>query len=190
MDQLKELLKKECAYVPREETLDLFLAETVAMHLGAEEVIVPTGSTVRDLFIVKSGIMRSADMDGDKERTLGFGTAGSIFTSKHSFVKGLPSYYTFETCCPCEILLLPYDSYRRLLESCHDFAMWMLHYANEELFCNELRNAQVSNGTAKERYVALCKARPEILQNVKQRTIASYLRVSPEYLSRLRSLKF
>ena len=189
MEQLKRLLMKECDYEPREETLDLLLASSEAMTLGADFEIIPTGAVIRDLFIVKSGIIRSVDMDGEKERTLGFGTAGSVFTSKHSFVKGLPSYYTFETCCPSEILRLPFASYQRLIRDCPDFAMWMLYYANEELFLNEVRNSQVINGSAKERYLALCKARPEILRKVKQRTIASYLGVTPEYLSRLRKLK-
>lgn len=189
MRELKKLLLKECDYEPKEETLDQMLAATEVMNLGSDIEIVSTGEVVRDLFIVKSGIIRSVDMDGDKERTLGFGTAGSIFTSKHSFVKGLPSYYTFETCCPSVIMRLPYAAYRQLLQSNSDFAMWMLHYANEELFLNEVRNSQVSNGSAKERYFALCKARPEILRMVKQRIIASYLRVTPEYLCRLRKMK-
>lgn len=186
MKQLKELLYKECDHVPTEETLDQMLAETEEMRLGSDYEIIRAGAVVRDLFIVKSGIIRSVDMDGDKERTLGFGTAGSIFTSKHSLVKGLPSYYAFETCCPSVILRLPYASYRRLLEVNHDFVMWMLYYAYEEVFLTEVRHSLVSNGSAKERYQALCKTRPEIIQKVKQRIIASYLRVSPEYLSRLR----
>lgn len=188
MEQLKRLLIKECDYEPKVETLDLLLSSVESMDLGADIEVISTGAVVRDLFIVKSGIIRSVDMDGDKERTLGFGTAGSIFTSKHSFVKGLPSYYTFETCCPSEILRLPYARYQELLRECPDFAMWMLYYANEELFLNEVRNSQVINGSAKERYLAFCKARPEILRKVKQRTIASYLGVTPEYLSRLRKL--
>ena len=106
--------------------------------------------------------------------------------SKHSFVKHLPSYYLVDACCESTLLAVKCDDFNQLVRECPDFAVWSLHLAWEELFYQEYKNVNVNNGTAKERYLALQKNRPEIIGRVYQKTIASYLGISPEYLCRLR----
>lgn len=44
-------------------------------------------------------------------------------------------------------------------------------------------------GSAKERYVSFLKNRPEILNQVQLKVIASYLDVTPQYLSKLRKME-
>ncbi len=69
----------------------------------------------------------------------------------------------------------------------HRFAIWMFHLVMEELFYQEKKNSSVANGLAKERFEALYRYRPEIIDKVQQKDIASYLGISPEYLCRLKS---
>ena len=48
--------------------------------------------------------------------------------------------------------------------------------------------AQGDKGRRLQRYQALVRHRPEILRNVPLKIIASYLGITPEYLSTLRKL--
>lgn len=52
------------------------------------------------------------------------------------------------------------------------------------------KKESVINGNVEERYASIEQNRPEILQNVSLRIIASYLGVSPQYLSKIRNKKF
>ncbi len=183
---LRQLLKQECGYIPSETTLDLFLEHTEELVLDAGVTLINPGDVDNNMYIVAKGIIRFADMDGEKERTFAFATPGTIFMTKHSFVHNLPSYYQVETCSPSVLLKIKHRRYDELVGSNHDFAMWMLNLAHEELFYQELKNSRVNNGSAKERFFAIVKNRPEIIGCVQQKIIASYLNISPEYLSRLR----
>lgn len=57
-----------------------------------------------------------------------------------------------------------------------------------QIFFFEMKNRIIS-GTAKERYISFFKNRPEILNQVQLKVIASYLDVTPQYLSKLRKMK-
>lgn len=183
---LRQLLRKECGYIPTDETLDLFLHETETFTYDSGEILIHVGHTDSNLYVVASGIIRFVDMDGEKERTSAFGTPGTIFMSKYSFVKNMPSYYQVEACCPSVLLRIRHKRYEELVRKSHDFTLWMLNLAHEELFYQELKNSKVNNGNAKERFLAIIKNRPEIIGSVQQKIIASYLNITPEYLSRLR----
>lgn len=186
MADLKELLKKECAYVPADDTVDEFLHSTQEIRLTAGDILIDAGKVDRDMYIVADGVVRLCDMNGVHERTFGFGIAGTIVYSKHSFVKGIPSYYQGEACCDTTVLRITRQRYNDLVDSNPDFAKWMLAIAQEELFYQEYKNSTVNNGTAKERLLALKGERPEIIYKVSQKILASYLGISPEYLCRLR----
>ena len=45
---------------------------------------------------------------------------------------------------------------------------------------------RIIQGPAKERYESILKNRPEIIKNVSLKIIASYLGITPQYLSKLR----
>lgn len=184
---LRELLKRECGYVPSDSTLDLFLDRSEEIELDAGAILVNAGDTDSNMYVVAKGIVRFADMNGEKERTFAFATPGTVFMSKHSFVHNLPSYYQVEACSRSVLLRIKRNKYEELIQSNHDFALWMLNLAHEELFYQEIKNSRVNNGSAKERFYAIVKNRPEIIECVQQKIIASYLNISPEYLSRLRA---
>lgn len=190
MDLLKERMRQECGYDVQESTLDLFISKAERVVCSGSECVVESGAYSPYIWIVKEGIIRLADFDGEKERTIAFGLPGTIFMMKHSFVKGLPSYCELWTCCKCELLRVSRADFDELLRSSHDFAVWMYHIAAEELFFMEYKHSGISNGSAQERFTALYRQRPEIVNTVLQKHIASYLGVSQEYLCRLKRKLF
>lgn len=98
----------------------------------------------------------------------------------------LPSYYQVEACCDAELLVISRDDFWSVAEQSHELALWLLRYAHGELFYQEYKNAAIHNGTAAERYRKMMNDRPSIIENVSQKIIASYLGVTPEYLSKLK----
>lgn len=186
IDEMKRLLKDEVGFLPAGPGLDHMLRHADWMSVDAKFVIIEMGKTCPDVFIVKDGIIRVWDFDGEKERTFGFGLPGTIFESKHSFVMHGPSYYQVETCCQSTILRIPEKEFWKTVESDHSFAIFMLHNAYGELYSHEFKESTVNNGTAKERFEAMLKYRPVILEKVPQKIIASYLGITSEYFSMLK----
>lgn len=187
MEKLKELLNRECDRTMSSEEWDsLFeLAEHVVLKKG--EVLISPGEIKPDVYIVKEGILRGVDFNGDQERTFCFGLPGTIFNSRFSFYKRLPSYYQIEACCRSVVLQIPHDDYIELTDRSHAFAVWALHYAWYEQFLEEDRESTVHNGNAKQRYIHMLKTRPAIVKGVSQRILASYLGITPEYLCRVKA---
>lgn len=126
-------------------------------------------------------------MNGESERTFAFGSAGTMFVSKHSFVKRLPSYYQIDACCDTTLLRIPNKHYWYMVENYNEFAQWALWMVYEELFFQEKKN-QVINGSAKDRYMSLLHSRMDLVTNVPQKILASYLNVTPQYLCRLKKM--
>ncbi len=184
--EMKQLLKEEVGFLPAGPGLDHALSHADWMRVDSKYVVIEMGKTCPDVFIVKDGIIRVWDFDGEKERTFGFGLPGTIFESKHSFVMHGPSYYQVETCCPSTILRIPEKEVWESVESDHSFAIFMLHNAYGELYSHEFKESTINNGTAKERFEAMLKYRPVILEKVPQKIIASYLGITSEYFSMLK----
>lgn len=191
IDAMKRLLHEEVGHLPEGSGLDRLLRNAEWLEVDAKYVVIEMGKTCPDVFMVRDGIIRVWDFDGEKERTFGFGLPGTIFESKHSFVMHGPSYYQVETCCPSVILRIPEREFWDAVASDHSFAIFMLHNAYGELYSHEFKESTINNGTARERFEAMLRYRPVILEKVPQKVIASYLGITSEYFSVLkrRSLK-
>ena len=186
LEEMRFLLRNEVGFLPSGPGLDRLLKLAEWLHVDSKYVVIEMGKTCPDVYIVKDGIIRVWDFDGEKERTFGFGLPGTIFESKHSFIMHGPSYYQVETCCPSVILRIPEKDFWETVEADHSFAIFMLHNAYGELFSHEFKESTINNGTAKERFEAMLKYRPVILEKVPQKIIASYLGIPSEYFSVLK----
>lgn len=186
LEEIKSLLKDEVGFLPSGPGLDNLLINAEWLHVDSKYVVIEMGKTCPDVYILKDGIIRVWDFDGEKERTFGFGLPGTIFESKHSFVMHGPSYYQVETCCPSIILRIPEKEFWETVKNDNSFAIFMLHNAYGELYSHEFKESTINNGTARERFEALLKFRPIILDKVPQKIIASYLGITSEYFSVLK----
>lgn len=190
IEKMKGLLKAEVGFLPDGPGLGNLLNEADWMSVGPKHVVIEMNRTCPDVFMLFDGIIRVWDYDGDKERTFGFGLPGTIFESKFSFVAHGPSYYQIETCCQSVILRISEQNFWATVAADHSFAIFMLHNAYGELYSHELKESTVNNGTAQQRFEAMFKYRPVILEKVPQKIIASYLGITSEYFSMLKKKYF
>ena len=185
MKKLKELLAQECTFRPSDELLDKLLAPAETIELKKGEILIMGGIVDPNIYIVKDGILRYAYMDGLKEMTFVFALAASVIIAMHSYYAHLPAFYQVESCCKSTVLKIPKSHYDNLIVSSHEFAQWALSYSQGQIFYLEKKNSVV-NGNAKERFISLIQKRPEIMEKVPLKYIASYLGITQPYLSRLR----
>ncbi len=187
-EHIKELLSQECNYILNDDVMDRFLDGGVFVPLRAGEVLIHAGQYDPNIYIVTRGVIRHTYMDGDNEHTATFALPPTMFVEYHCYYAGRDSFYQVEACCPSEVLKIPKQHYEKMIRQSHEFAQWALCMADNQFYFYELKNSVV-NGDAKDRFESLIKNRPEIIENVPLKIIASYLGITPQYLSKLKNAK-
>lgn len=185
METLRKLLFVECDYRMKNETMDLFLDSLSEVKLKAYEPLTPYGALDSNIYVVKSGIVRVAYFNGFKELTHAFGTAGTMLTSYYAFYHHESSFFKVEACCETVVMKMSKTRFVELTRLSHDFAQWVMWMSIMQLWFYEKKLAVV-NGDAKERFESLIRNRPEIMENVPSKYIASYVGVTPQYLCRMK----
>lgn len=182
---LKRLLKKECDYPVPENILDRLIDMGRMKTYDKWDNIISEGDINPDVHIAMEGILRCFYWDGDREKTAFFSTLPTLFMSYHSYFRDEPSFYTFQACTPARILHIKREDFDRLLTASHDFAMWNLRLCQTQQYYFELKQKH-NTGEAIDKYKSLVRELPNIMQEVPLQTVASYLGITPQYLSKLR----
>jgi CRP-like cAMP-binding protein len=125
------------------------------------------------------------DSDG-VERVLQFATASWWTGDLHSCTKLEPSIYSTRALVDSEVLLLRWDGLNTLLERVPKFEKYFRILFQNSLVSHQQRIMQTLSFTAEQRYEAFRDKYPTLEQFVPQKYIASYLGVTPEFLSKIR----
>lgn len=170
-----------------DELFERFIGGMTEIHLKNKEVLIPHGKIDTNLYIQKDGLLRAWYMDGESEKTFGFAGPGTVTISHFSHYVNKPAVFQIDSCGETTVLKMTKKQLDELVEGSHEFAKWLLTVRLGQLYTNEFKLTAIA-GTAKERYISLLRNRPEILERVSSRIIASYLGVAPPYLSYLKKI--
>ena len=186
MKQLIHLLNTRYGYaVPEKTWLSLFsIAEEI--NLQKNEYLLRAGCRNSDLIMVKEGILRTVYINGARDRTVRFSFAGTLCSSRYTFLKNEPSICDIITVTPSTVLKIPRDNFIDLTRKDHSFALWALNYAWTEQYLEDVRESTFLNGSVEERYRQTMCCRPELVRNVPSSVLASYLGCTAEHLCRVK----
>lgn len=139
-------------------------------------------------FFVKKGLLRSYTIDEKgKEHIFMFAPEGWIISDLESITESAPATLFVDCLEDSEIEVVD----RRLIERLHDFPKELLQNDNDRLIRRvavlQRRVLLLMSASAQERYEEFLKTYPQIVQRVPLRMIASYLGMTPEALSKIRS---
>jgi CRP-like cAMP-binding protein len=152
-------------------------------------IITATGDVERWFSIVKEGVQRIYFEHDGNEACLGFAYGGSWSGVFDSFVSQSPSRFVLQAMTPSVLCSIDHadlqELYRRIPKM-ERFGRLMLE---EVVVGRAIREVEQLTMTAQERYDRLVHRSPHLLQLVPQKDIASYLGMSAETFSRLRSRK-
>lgn len=185
LKELKKSLHAQCDYTLPDDVMEAFLNAGELLFYDSETPVTRAGDVDTNLYVVASGIIAYCHFDGDHERVTCFGTRGTLFLSYHSYLFGQGSYYEVLSCCPSQLLVIPRAHLDRIVAESHSFCQWLLRMSQMQLYFFDMKNG-VINGSARERYESMLTHRPEIIERVPLKIIASYLGITPQYLSVIR----
>ncbi|WP_259069955.1 Crp/Fnr family transcriptional regulator [Mucilaginibacter sp. X4EP1] len=137
---------------------------------------------------VNKGCIREYYIDSKgMEITLQFAVEDWWMSDITSFQDQTPSNMYIETLEDCELLILSRSVKEKLLLQVPKFERMFRLMIQRHLSVVQNRLVKTISYTAMEKYLEFIKRYPTIPQRVPQHYIASYLGISPEFLSKLRT---
>lgn len=145
------------------------------------------GVIANEIVFVGKGMLRQYYYKNGKDVTEHFSYEGCILMCIESFLKRVPTRLMVETLEPVVIYLFPYDEIQKLTQENWEINMFYRKILEYSLIVSQIKADSWCFETARERYNLLLERHPEIIKRAPLANIASYLLMTPETLSRVRS---
>ncbi len=184
-DVARELARKYSTMTLEE--LDLLESILVPMKFNKNQLILKEGEICENIYYINQGLIRQFYFKNGKEVTEHLGENRTIFMCIESLFKEEPTKLQVEAIEPSFIYALP----KKDLESValHNVNIQILYrkILEESLILSQVHADLVRFETAQDRYKKMCKLMPQVVLRAPLLYIASYLQMTPETLSRVRS---
>lgn len=170
-------------YPMSDEAIQLLTSDMEEVFFAKGELSVQEGSRDPYVWFVKTGLVRAYIELDTKDITLWFACDGEMI----NFVYRDMAVYNVEMVEDTILLRIPANKLERLFEQSHDIAVWGLKLL--DYYLREYENYFINDSwsDAREQYESLMRTRPDLFQKVPLKHIASYLQITPQSLSRIRS---
>lgn len=162
-------------------------SKTKLRYLKKKEILLEPNKQIHSLFYVNRGLLRGFFYQKRKDITTWFSLEGEITTSITSLITGKPSLEGIEALEDCELGEISYNDLNDLYDTFPEFNR--LGRMLMELYYIELEERAVhfQFKTAKERYTYFISKYSHAFHRIPLTHIASYLGITKETLSRIRS---
>jgi CRP-like cAMP-binding protein len=149
--------------------------------------LLKAGQICRSIYFVNKGCLRIyyTDSDGD-EHTVLFCQENWWATDIASFSAQKPSLFSIEAIEDTEIFYVTFDSLEKLYSQIPKFERFFRILTQNGYGIQQRRIVSYLSKSAKERYELFQKQYPKLEQRISQKHIASYVGITPVFLSRLR----
>jgi CRP-like cAMP-binding protein len=156
------------------------------VELNRNDFLIRKGETESSLFFVLSGSMRIFFPHQEDEICVGFAHTDNLICSYPSFILNKPSDYYIQALSKTELVAINRTDFYLLLDSYRNIERAWRMLEEDALLGKIEREVEMLTFTPEERYHRLIRRSPHIFQIIPRKYIASYLRMTPETLSRIR----
>lgn len=163
---------------------ELILSSARKKNTGKKELLLRQGSKCRKIYFVEEGSLRAFNINEDgKDSTIMFAVQDWWVTDMNAFVNQKPALLSIETLTCCSLVELDFQVLEGLFKEIPKLERLFRILFQNAYIREQLRVLDNISLTTEERYYKFIKKYPQIVQQVTQKQIASYLGVTPEFLS-------
>ena len=167
--------------------LDVLESVLIPLKFAKGEPILKEGDVCRYIYYIERGLIRQFYHKNGKQITEHLGVDHSIFMCIESLFREEPSRLQVEALEPSFVYALPKQRLEQV--ALHNVNIQILYrkILEESLMISQVMADLVRFETAQERYRKFCKLEPQIVLRAPLVYVASFLQMTPETLSRVRS---
>lgn len=171
-----------------DDELDKILSYFKPLEAEKNELLVIYGQTSQRTFFVGNGCLRIFFIAEDgQEATRYLAFENKFATALCSFISKEPSSEFIQALEPTSLLYISHKDFYHLLEIIPSWEKFYRHYLEKAYVNNTNRLMSFLTLDATERYKQLLDINPKIVQRLPNKIVATYLNMSQETLSRLKS---
>lgn len=150
------------------------------------DVLHPIGEVCHCIGLVLSGVFRFYWLKSGKEYVGEFYQTGNLVSSFSSYLSGKPSRICIDCLVDGEVVLISREN-EKILERIYP-QFWKLTKLSRDKVYMQAYQRYLTHlvDSAEERYLNFLKTRPQLVLEIPQYMIASYLGITPEAFSRIR----
>ncbi len=167
--------------------LDKLAVALVPFKLKKGDKLVNRGEVCNYIYFVEKGMIRQFYFKYNKDVTEHFSYEGDMLTCIESFFLRQPSQFTIETLENTASWGISYRDWMRLTDESKEINMLYRTILEYGLILSQRNADMLRFEPAHVRYNRLLENHPQILQRAPLVYIASFLQMTPETLSRVRS---
>lgn len=157
-----------------------------SITLERNEYLKVGGSTDTNLYYITSGSLKIFIIDEYEEHIIRFGYQDNFIAALDSFIREKPSDLFIQALKKTELNVIKKSQYMQFVQSSpENIAMWSQVLG--ELIVQQMEREQdILISSPAKRYQRVLARSPQLFQEIPHKYIASYLRMTPETLSRIK----
>ena len=169
------------------EELDLLESILVPMKYAKNEMILREGETCTNIYWVVKGLVRQFYYKNGKELTEYMATENSIVMCIESLFLEQPTHLQIKAIEPCILIAIPKVDLEAVAMKSVNIQILYRKILEESLILSQIHADMLRFESAQDRYQKLIKRQPQLVLRAPLVYIASYLQMTPETLSRVRT---
>ncbi|OJJ14372.1 hypothetical protein BKI52_43630 [marine bacterium AO1-C] len=170
--------------------LEVVLDKLVEKRFSKKEHLLYVDHYAHEVFFTLRGCIRTyvSDFNG-VEHNLSFALENWWFGDLQSFLNKTLAIHNIQALEDTLVLAINQEKWHTLTQEVPEFVNYLNILFRNAMFSLQNRVVQSLSLTAEERYSIFLKEYPNLSQRISQKHIASYLGITPEFLSMIRSKK-
>jgi len=190
-DPFQQILSNVAKHITLDEAeKSIFTSCLKHISVTKKNILLHQNEICKSIYFVNSGALRAYFSDKlDKETTIMFGVADWWITDMYSMLNQQPALMNLEAIEASEVLELSKANMDQLYIDVPKFERFFRIIIQNAYVREQVRVIHNLSKTAEERYEIFMQKYPHIAQRVTLKQIASYLGITPEFLSAIRARK-
>ncbi|AYB35290.1 Crp/Fnr family transcriptional regulator [Chryseolinea soli] len=153
--------------------------------LEKHQLLIRAGDAVHHTYWTKKGFLTSTFTAPDgKEHIIQFSDEGCWITDQNAFYHHAKAIFNISAVEDSELLSLSFENREKLCATFHKMEHFFRKKANDSFTKQQKRLLTYLTSDSQQRYELLLQEYPRLMQRLSKKTVAAYLGVSRETLSR------
>ena len=187
---LKELFQFLSSIHPLSDPLKQFLFDNLLeIQVPKKHFLLKVGRICHNIYFIQKGLVRCFYIKDDREISSWFMKEGDVIISVDSFFNQTVSYESIQALEDCTLYYINYKDLQDAYNYFPEFNFIGRVLTEKYYMLSEHRLHSLRMQRAFEKYQYLLHHFPHLVQRVPSKSIASYLGITEETLSRIRAMK-